>query len=70
MQYFDSGRRYEILMVCTSTEILTVCKGLHGNRLFTYAKLRHLREIIFILCNFAGLRVIGEASISRNYGVI
>ena len=29
-----------------------------------------LRVIIFISCNFAGLRVIGEISISRNYGVI
>ena len=29
-----------------------------------------LREIIFISRNFAGLRVIGEISISRNYGVI
>ena len=29
-----------------------------------------LREIIFISCNFAVLRVIGEISISRNYGVI
>ena len=29
-----------------------------------------LRVMIFISCNFAGLRVIGEISISRNYGVI
>ena len=29
-----------------------------------------LRKIIFILCNFAGLHVIGETSVSRNYGVI
>ena len=29
-----------------------------------------LRLIIFISCNFAGLRVIEEISISRNYGVI
>ena len=29
-----------------------------------------LRIIIFISCNFAGLRVIEEISISRNYDVI
>ena len=29
-----------------------------------------LREIIFMSCNFARLRVIGETSISRNYAVI
>ena len=29
-----------------------------------------LREIIFMSCNFARLRVIGETSISQNYGVI
>ena len=28
-----------------------------------------LRVLIFILCNFAGLHVIGEISFSRNYGV-
>ena len=29
-----------------------------------------LRVIIFISCNFSGLRVIEEISISRNFGVI
>ena len=54
-------------------ELKIILEGIRVSNVIDYSLTRNyvqLREIIFISRNFAGLRVIGEISISRNYGVI
>ena len=55
------------------SEVRTFCYVIRVSNVIYYSLTRNhvqLCEIIYISCNFAGIRVIDEISIPRNYGII